>query len=286
MNIEKFITARKAANLSQKEVSEGICTQATLSKFENNGQVPSLKILIKLCNRINLPLVELFSSMNVINTQLDEQLEKAEFSLITSEYEQLTQILAAIDPKVIDESELIARYYYLKGFEMIFTNEPITDVLFHFDQLLMAETANTLFRLLAYTGIGMVYAREKELEKAEVYFNRVFEKIYTYPIRTTEDIWRVLNIVFHCGVFFAQDGDLETSDALLNYAIDICSDNHLTYYLARAAAQLAKNAQAKNKSKAEVLELIQDALAFAKINKNKKLIDELNHMKKMILLIN
>lgn len=86
--------------------------------------------------------------------------------------------------------------------------------------------------------------------------------------------------------FFAQDGDLETSDALLNYAIDICSDNHLTYYLARAAAQLAKNAQAKNKSKAEVLELIQDALAFAKINKNKKLIDELNHMKKMILLIN
>ena len=57
--------------------------------------------------------------MNVINTQLDEQLEKAEFSLITSEYEQLTQILAAIDPKVIDESELIARYYYLKGFEMI-----------------------------------------------------------------------------------------------------------------------------------------------------------------------
>ncbi|WP_141744732.1 helix-turn-helix domain-containing protein, partial [Enterococcus sp. HMSC056C08] len=96
MNIEKFITARKAANLSQKEVSEGICTQATLSKFENNGQVPSLKILIKLCNRINLPLVELFSSMNVINTQLDEQLEKAEFSLITSEYEQLTQILAAI----------------------------------------------------------------------------------------------------------------------------------------------------------------------------------------------
>lgn len=178
MNIEKFITARKAANLSQKEVSEGICTQATLSKFENNGQVPSLKILIKLCNRINLPLVELFSSMNVINTQLDEQLEKAEFSLITSEYEQLTQILAAIDPKVIDESELIARYYYLKGFEMIFTNAPITDVLFHFDQLLMAETANTLFRLLAYTGIGMVYAREKELEKAEVYFNRVFEKIY------------------------------------------------------------------------------------------------------------
>ena len=116
--------------------------------------------------------------MNVINTQLDEQLEKAEFSLITSEYEQLTQILAAIDPKVIDESELIARYYYLKGFEMIFTNAPITDVLFHFDQLLMAETANTLFRLLAYTGIGMVYAREKSWKKQKFISIECLKNLY------------------------------------------------------------------------------------------------------------
>ena len=41
-------------------------------------------------------------------------------------------------------------------------------------------------------------------------------------------------------VFYAEKGDLETSDALLEYAISICSDNHVTYYLARAAFQLAK----------------------------------------------
>ncbi|MBM9834812.1 helix-turn-helix transcriptional regulator, partial [Enterococcus faecalis] len=50
MNVERFIEARKQAGFSQQELSEGICTQATLSKFENNGQAPSLKILIKLCN--------------------------------------------------------------------------------------------------------------------------------------------------------------------------------------------------------------------------------------------
>ncbi|WP_368267990.1 helix-turn-helix domain-containing protein, partial [Enterococcus gallinarum] len=113
MNVEKFIAARKAVGMSQKELSEGICTQATLSRFENNGQVPSLKILIKLCNRINLPLVDLFSSINVVNSQLDEQLEKAEFSLITSEFEQLAQILEKIDPKTIKDADLRARYYYL-----------------------------------------------------------------------------------------------------------------------------------------------------------------------------
>lgn len=48
MNIERFIEARKAKGLSQTELAEGICTQATLSRFENNGRVPSLKILIQL----------------------------------------------------------------------------------------------------------------------------------------------------------------------------------------------------------------------------------------------
>lgn len=282
MNVEKFIAARKAAGMSQKELSEGICTQATLSRFENNGQVPSLKILIKLCNRINLPLVDLFSSINVVNSQLDEQLEKAEFSLITSEFEQLAQILEKIDPKTIKDADLRARYYYLKGFEMVFNHAPFTDVLFHFDQLLMSKTTDTVFQLLAYTGIGIAYAREAELEKAEVYFDKVFSEIYTYPIQTTEDIWRVLNIVFHCGVFYAQTNDLETSNALLNYAIAICSENHLTYYLARAAAQLAKNAQAAGEPASVILELIQDALAFAKINKNRLLINELNQMKKQL----
>ena len=70
MNVERFIEARKQAGFSQQELSEGICTQATLSKFENNGQAPSLKILIKLCNRIGLPLVDLFSSMNVATTKI------------------------------------------------------------------------------------------------------------------------------------------------------------------------------------------------------------------------
>ncbi len=93
----------------------------------------------------------------------------------------------------------------------------------------MSKTTDTVFQLLAHTGISIAYAREAELER-EVYFDKVFSEMYTYPIQTTEDIWRVLNIVFHCGVFYAQTNDLETSNALLNYAIAICSENHLTYY--------------------------------------------------------
>ena len=54
INIEKFVQARKKLRLSQTELCHGICTQSTLSKFENNGQVPSFKILKQLCERMDI----------------------------------------------------------------------------------------------------------------------------------------------------------------------------------------------------------------------------------------
>ena len=55
MNIQRFIENAKRG-LSQSELAKGICTQVTVSRFEKNGQVPTLKILIQLCNRLELPL--------------------------------------------------------------------------------------------------------------------------------------------------------------------------------------------------------------------------------------
>ncbi|SFE12740.1 helix-turn-helix domain-containing protein [Trichococcus pasteurii] len=284
MNIERFIEVRKALNLSQMELAEGICTQVTLSRFENNGQVPNLKILIKLCNRLNLPLGELFPKVGVKYTEATEKMNKAEFFLITSEYDQASDLLQSIAVSEIEENSLALRFHYLNGFIMIAQQVPVTDVLFTFDQILLSDKDDVeIYRLLAYTGIGMVYSREKKLEKAEFYFSKVLEKIYAYPINTMEDVWRVLNIVFQSGTFFAQIDEIELSNALLSYAVSICSDNHVTYYLARAAIQLAKNAIIQEKPQQEVLELIHDARAYSKINKNTIALKELEQLESEIL---
>lgn len=285
MNIEKFIATRKALGFSQSALAKGICTQATLSRFENNGQIPTIKILIQLCNRLNLPLRDLFPTVGEQYSAEVAKMEQGEFFLITMEYEKLADVLGSLDVEQIHEPALLARYYYLKGFGQIFQQAPITEVLFTFDNLLIdeAQNVNELFRLLAYTGIGMVYSRDQQPAKAEFYFNEVFKKIYQYPLASREDVWRVLNILFHCGVFYSQRGDFETGDALLEYALEICSDNHVTYYLARVALQLAKNALAKGKNLQEVLELLEDARAFAKINRNTLGLAEIAQLKATVL---
>lgn len=285
MNIERFIEVRKAMGFSQVELAEGICTQATLSRFENNGRVPNLKILIKLCNRLGLPLGDLFPKVGVRYTETIETMNQAEFFLVTSEYQQAAALLNTIAVDIIEDSILSLRYLYLQGFIMIFQNCSITDILFNFDKILLEDDASgsEIFRLLAYTGTGMVYFRENDQEKAEFYFNKVLEKIYLYKETELEDTWRVLNILFHCSVFYSEIHEIEASNTLLQYALSICSDNHVTFYLARAASQLVKNAISQNEPQELILELIYDARAYAKINKNIVLLSELAALEQSIL---
>lgn len=277
MNIDLFIEVRKQQGLSQIELAKGICTQATLSRFENNGQVPSLKIVVELCKKLNLSISELFPKVEIQYSEEIEKMNQAEFFLITSEYVQARILLETIRTYKMEEPLLLLRYYYLQGFIMIFKGASITEILFNFDQILLESEGpdSEIFRLLAYTGIGMVHEREGDNKKAEFYFSKVLEKIYKYPIKETEDTWRVLNIVYQSGEFYSNTDELEVGNALLEYAVEICSHNHVTYYLARAAFQLALNALKENKEEKVILEQIYDARSFAKINKNTILLKKL-----------
>lgn len=284
MNIDRFIAARKDKGLAQSQLAEGICTQATLSRFENNGKVPSLKILIKLCNRLDLPLSELFPKVGIKHSEINQQMEEAEFSLILSEYNKANEIIDKINLDSINDVELTMRYHYIKSFIMIHKKNSPIDSLYELNQILLEKFTeeNEIYRLLAYTGTGMVYVQLEELDKAEIYFARVLEKIYDHPTQRMEEVWRVLHIVFQCSKFYAQIDELEISNALANHAISICSDNHVTYYLARAAIQLTKNAIKQSKPKNEILELIYDARAYSKINRNRIALKELEEMESFI----
>ena len=286
MNIEGFIEARKRKGISQADLVEGICTQATLSRFENQGNVPSLKILIQLCQRMDFPISELFPKVGQQHTETIEKMNEAEFLLITSEYEQAQMLLNQVDCNELSKPSILVRYYYINGFLMIYQNQDIKEILFNFDKILLEEgtSESDLYRLLAYTGIGMTYLREKDLEKAEFYFSKVLEKIYDMSTTNSiEETWRVLHIVFQCGVFYAEMKEFEMSNALLEYAVTICSDNHVTYYLARAAIQLAKNAMEEQKPEEQILELSYDARAYAKINRNIVGLKLLKEMEKTVL---
>lgn len=273
VDIQAFVDKRKKLGLSQKELSSGICTQATLSKFENNGKIPSLKILIQLCNRLGLSLDSIIGVKDSKSQQVVKKMNEAEFNLIIQEYQDSWKIIKSINlDDLEDDREALTQYYYLKGYLNVLDDGDLFDAVFDFNRILseLDSKGETIFTFLSYVGMGMVYAKQGDDKKSEYYFSKVFSNIYTMSIDDVSKIWRYINIIFYCSIYYSERNDLESANALLNYGVKVCSENHVTYYIARIYAQLAINENRINGNSKKVQDFMNKALVFSEFNQNKK----------------
>ncbi|WP_288530242.1 helix-turn-helix domain-containing protein [uncultured Secundilactobacillus sp.] len=277
MNIDRFISARKSRGLSQAELCEGICTQATLSKFENSGKAPAIRILTQLCARLNLTLDDVFPVNPPAQSKANHLLDAAEFTLITSEYEAAKKDLAQVTfDDLTTEGKM--QFYFVRGYLTALTDGPIADALYDFNLILndLDDNHRSIFTLLAYTGSGVAYSRNGEHTKGEFFFQKVLDHLHDLPLKDNKSIWRALNMLFYTAEYFAHVGDYKTSDPLLDYGYEICANNHVTYYVARICFRQAENAKAQGAESATVQGYLNDATAFAKINHNQLLLKRIS----------
>lgn len=275
MDIQIFVNRRKELGLSQIELSEGICTQATLSRFENHGQIPSMKILTLLCKKLHMDVGELFPSVAIKDSVINKKLEKIEFDIVNMEYEEAEELIKSINMTHLSTQQEW-RYLYLKGFNQTLLNKESADSFFYFNQLLADHSdVDNKFIFLAYTGIGLIYMNQEDFEKAEYFFEKAIHQIDSYSIESIEDVCRVLMVLYYAATFYATIKEFDTSDVLLRRGVTICGENHITYYLARIKFLLAENAYVNELTRQEVDELIKDASAFARLNKNTVLLEEI-----------
>ncbi|KRL66327.1 helix-turn-helix domain-containing protein [Companilactobacillus versmoldensis] len=282
MNIQSFVDKRKEMGLSQKELSKGVCTQATLSKFENNGKIPSMKILIQLCNRLGIALDEIIGINGNGSKKLVKMMNTAEFNLIISDYQNSWKILNSIElDSLKDDKQATMQYYYLQGYLNVLDDGDLLEAVFDFNQIIavLDPKGETIFTFLAFVGLGMVYAQQSDDDKSEYYFSKVFNDIYGMPIDDVTKIWRYINIIFYCAIYYSNRREFETANALLRYGVKVCEDNHVTYYIARIYQQLAVNECELNGHSDLVLNLLNKAEVFSEFNHND---NELKKIRKLI----
>lgn len=276
INIKKFVQIRKKLKLSQTELCKGICTQATLSKFENLGRIPSMKIMSQLCERMNISLSDLIEDDTQTESVVSDLFEKADFNLITFDFKKIAELLEKIEVDNLSTKDRW-HYTYLKGIVLVLKDNDLINGLYYFNQILTDPdiTQNDIYYILAEAGCGEVYTLQNDFVKAEHFYDRVFNVVLQTKIKDNQTAIKVLRILYTGGVFYAEKKDFETSDSLLKYAYRICAENHHVFYLARIMYQLAVNAKAEQKSNETIQEYISDALAFGKLNGNHKLIKDI-----------
>ena len=275
MDIQVFIRRRKEKGLSQIELSHGICTQATLSRFENHGQIPSMKILSQLCARLQLDVGDLFASVNTKEVATNKLLDKIEESIVTMDYELAEKLIGTIQKDQLNDEQKI-HLLYLRGFTQALQGKKMEDDLFYFNKILAEQFENQDSYLhLAYAGLGLVYQQQEDIEKAEYFFTKAIQEVEKHQLEKMEAVWRVLMVLYHSAMFFNKNNNYKKSNELLKKGIELCSQFHITYYLSRLYYQLAINSLESSADKEEVKLYLNDAAAFARINSNDELLAEI-----------
>ncbi|KZU13623.1 helix-turn-helix domain-containing protein [Lactiplantibacillus argentoratensis] len=271
MDIKKFVARRKALQISQVKLSAGICTQATLSKFERRGRVPSLAILEKLCARLGLTVDELNEDQATSVSKVRQQLDHIERQLMMEDYQSVLQALDQITVSEIAAVPLRMQYYYLSGLLRSLINGAVSDVCFDFDQILddLDQTHETVFTPLAYVGLGVMYSRLSELTKAQFYFEKVRQAVkQALANGDDQDYLRLLTMIFYTAEYEATREDFATSNRLIDDGVTLCSEQHVTYYLPRLKYLATANAIEQRQSDEQIQQLLSETVAFARINNN------------------
>lgn len=275
MDIKKFVDRRKALKLSQMKLCKGICTQATLSKFERNGRVPSLSILNRLCARMGITVDELNEDPASSIAAIRKRLNTIERDLMMEKYLKVQTALKEIDEAQITGIPLRMQFFYLRGMLNAVTNKKPDEVLFDFSQILdeLDEKHQTIFTQLAYVGSGITYTRINQPARADFFFKKAHDFIRASLKETLvneeyADYLRLLTLIFYTANYYANKGNLNLSDQLIDSGVALCSQNHVTYYLPRLKFLAAENAVQEKADRSDIQRLLSEALAFARLNHN------------------
>ena len=175
MDIQKFVQRRKQKGISQVKLCDGICTQSTLSKLENKGQVPSVRILNQLCQRLDMTISDLSESERPAKQVRLTVLDRVEQQLMAEQFPAAIKLLATVNVDDLISKKMRMQYYYLKGMIDTLTSNQTATTMFNFTQILdkLDEEHQTVFSQLAYLGCGILYARRDHLGNAEFFFTKV-----------------------------------------------------------------------------------------------------------------
>ncbi|MEF9938178.1 MULTISPECIES: helix-turn-helix transcriptional regulator [Carnobacterium] len=272
----KLKNARIAKGLSQKELAEGICTQATISQMENHNKVPTMSIFVDICKRLEISQAE-------ITSDDDSEINHTiflEVSLLCKQYkfieahERLTKSIKIHELKSNSNKK---KYYYFLGLTYLFGLANDDEALFYFNLgLTLQSNELTVIDLLLTNGIGSVYEIKKEYEKARIYFDKSILDISKLKVPVDTILVELISLYFNTAKFYKNYQGYSIAIEFLEKGIQL-SRTYSNYYLLEFILyEKGVNLYLiENKVSEEVRKLYTLAYSFSLINSNALLLEKI-----------
>ncbi|PWF99547.1 helix-turn-helix transcriptional regulator [Levilactobacillus bambusae] len=264
---------RKGKHLSQRELSEGICTQATVSLMEKQNKLPNMGILIQVCQRLGIAISDVVSETE---TQLDQLYREVTRELFQGNYEVAIQLMNQVTAPAVDSKFDLLRFHYYWGLIELLFRERAGEAIFHFNFLIRRtdETSSSPYMLIGAVGLGQAYLMEHDPKKADYFFEFAKKSMRGVIFHQRVDLQRVVWSKIRMGMSFYQLGRIDDAKMMIESAQQQLKQHESTFMLDQIFNGKRLIAEYEGRLAAAKAHGL-TALVLARLNDNQQLIQEL-----------
>ncbi len=170
---------RKQIGITQKELANNLCTQATISKIEKHTLTPSSALLKKIADRLEVSIAYFYGepSPSINDTDVNNLIKEVRLTLNQNENEKVLKLLkqnqvlidSLFDANQINYFKMVRAHldYYL------FEKKELA--IRQLNSLLKVQQIDNALKIDVLCILGIIYYEEKYFKKANNYFENAMD---------------------------------------------------------------------------------------------------------------
>ncbi|ALB29365.1 helix-turn-helix domain-containing protein [Companilactobacillus heilongjiangensis] len=222
---------RRSLNLTQGELANDICNQNTISKIEKHDMTPHIDVLIKICNRLDLSLNDIFSDFSG-DTKKEKAfvLDAIEEEVLLNNISETAEKLSLVEANL--NSKDMAQFYFIEGL-LNFWQGNLERSSFNLDKVLQKTKLDNynIYTLLSYLVKAMIYLEQKHGDMAAYYAKTISDELSE---NLNVENSRGIEILFLCKTLGAIYINLNENDLAIETSkrgVEYANSKHLSYFI-------------------------------------------------------
>ncbi|MFC0361192.1 helix-turn-helix domain-containing protein [Enterococcus canintestini] len=226
---------RKERKLTQKMLSQNICSQSVLSRIENDEELPNVLVMQNLCERLGVTIDQVMTLHSEEIQKVNQLLNQMAYHFFHKEYTELADLLK--QPAILDQLYLdtdLQLYYYYLGSCEYFLGRDLELALQHLKQGLSYTfqadkhyiSSNEIQLISCIGRVQTDLGQKKEGEDNLAYSMELFE---TLPKERID--CRLAKVFYNFSLFLYQEKRYEEALAVVKSGAEMVRKQKSYYYL-------------------------------------------------------
>lgn len=226
---------RKERKLTQKMLSQGICSQSVLSRIENDEELPNVLVMQQLCARLGVTMDQVMNMQSAEIQQIHQLIEEMTYHFFHKEYEKLAVILAR--PDLLNQIYLdtdLQLYYYFLGSCQFFVEKNTELALQSLQQGLsctfkLDKSNVSAIEIQLISCIGRVYQELGEMDLARENLDYSLKLFHEMPLQRISNM--AAKIFYNHAYFSYHQGEIKEAWDSAREGIRVAHKQKSYYYL-------------------------------------------------------